>query len=268
MYIMSYFRYDEKEGMYLAAGEDLLHWKDLNQGKAVLVPDEGYILRDPFLLADKEGGFHVFFTDNWTSCTIGHSLSRDLMNWAPVNHIMLMNEYENILNCWAPEVFWNREKEVYQLIWSSVFAPQGWDVTNRIWTAEMSGFHEVKNVRLYFDPGYPVIDATVLTEESGYFMAFKDERGNNCSNTDYKAIRTCRFQNTDSGFEEISDLLTGNLCEGPCLMKKDGIYYLFYDSFGDGTYRVICSEDFTCWEEITHLAEFPEQCKHMSIIQI
>ena len=98
MYIMSYFRYDEKEGMYLAAGEDLLHWKDLNQGKAVLVPDEGYILRDPFLLADKEGGFHVFFTDNWRSCTIGHSLSRDLMNWAPVNHIMLMNEYENILN--------------------------------------------------------------------------------------------------------------------------------------------------------------------------
>lgn len=268
MYIMSYFTQDEKGGMYLAASGDLLHWNTLNGGRPVLLPEEGYIIRDPFLLQDQEGMFHVLYTDNWKSRTVGHSRSRDLLRWEAQGHIPLMERQEGVLNCWAPEAFFNRAKGCYCILWSSGFAPEGWDVTNRIWMAETKDFIHISDACKFFDPGYVVIDATVLPEEDGYRMAFKDERGTNHPDTDYKAIRTCRFQSTQAGFEDISGLLTGNLCEGPCLVKKDGIYYMFYDSFEDGRYRVSCSRDFKIWEEITEKAVFPYQCRHMSVIEV
>ena len=268
MYIMSYFTQDETAGIYLAASKDLLHWNTLNEGKPVIIPEEGYVIRDPFLLQDPEGTFHALFTDNWKSRTIGYSQSKDLLHWTAQRHIPLMEHHEGALNCWAPEAFFNREKDCYCILWSSGFEPKGWNVTNRIWMAETKDFIHISKPYKFFDPGYVVIDATVLPEEDGYRMAFKDERGTNHPDTDYKAIRTCYFQNTETGFEDISGLLTDNLCEGPCLVKKDGIYYMFYDSFFDGRYRVSCSKDFKTWEEITERAVFPYQCRHMSIIQV
>ena len=64
-------------------------------------------------------------------------------------------------------------------------------------------------------PGYPVIGSSVYYHDGLNFMCFKDERGHNAPDTDYKALCTCVSKNAVDPYENISPLLTRNLFEGP-----------------------------------------------------
>lgn len=121
---------------------------------------------------------------------------------------------------------------------------------------------------MFFDPGYTVIDATVLPLNGIYYMAFKDERGTKSPDTDYKALRVCTSKAANGPFENISELLTHNRCEGPSLVYRDQTFYMFYDSFGDHTYCGAISTDFYHWTEITEKLSLPQRCKHFSILTI
>lgn len=267
MYLMSYFHPEERDGMFLACSRDLFEWEILNNHEPLIPAEDGCVLRDPFIIRDKDGIFHAIYTDNWDSPTIGHSASRDLIEWSKPNHIELMTWNDDTVNCWAPEAYYDREKEAYRLIWSTSFRSKSPYEGNRIWTALTKDFADVYDIRCFFDPGYTCIDATVLIEDDGYKMAFKDERGENRPGTDFKAIRTCVFKDSDAEFEGVSELITSDLSEGPCIVKKDGVYNLFFDSFGYGKYGVMTSTDFVNWTDESEKVSFPPKCRHMSIIE-
>ena len=76
------------------------------------------------------------------------------------------------------------------LIWSSVVEPRGadghrdWQNTgqdHRIWGCATSDFRTFSAAKLFFDPGYSVIDATVAHDGNQFQMGFKDERGSTSS---------------------------------------------------------------------------------------
>ncbi|MBO5198640.1 MAG: hypothetical protein J6B85_09010 [Lachnospiraceae bacterium] len=311
MYKMTYSM-DETQAMYAAESEDMLHWTLLNGGEPVLdLRPMGRIIRDPFWF-EFEGRYHALFTDNWNSRTIGHAVSDNFLDWELLPFIPVMGENDNVVNCWAPEVY--REVDgTYVIIWSTSFADKNDDhkISNRIWGTRTKDFKTFTKAQLFFDPGHPVIDATMWVENATYYMAFKDERGFNAPESKWSAIRTTWARAEEEPFrwkrglegeraevscekkknaaqsgvrigdmtweeepvcglngpmlQRISPLLTGWRTEGPILMKKDGEFYMFFDSFGDHSYKGLKSPDFEVWTDISGEMEFPYHCKHLCI---
>lgn len=270
MYVMAYF-YDEDQAMHVAYGENLMKFTPLNQGKPVLdLRAQGKIIRDPYILQDKNGLYQLFFTDNWNSHTLGHSVSEDLLHWNNPEYLEVMGRNEDVANCWAPEVCYDEEQQAYMLFWSSSFYSRNNEnkISNRIWYCHTKDFQEYTPAKLLFDPGYQVIDASILRWNGEYHMAFKDERGHNAIGTHYAAIRTAKSRQATGTYEGISELLTEFRSEGPFLIEEDGWIYLFYDAFGTHSYRGLRSKDMKNWEDITEQMKFPKNCKHLSILKV
>ncbi|MDP9382170.1 MAG: hypothetical protein M3Q29_18905, partial [Chloroflexota bacterium] len=210
MYLMSYFR-TEAEALHLAFSEDGLRWEPLNGNQPVLEGSVGSrTLRDPHLSRDREGQYHLFATDGWSSDRIIHCWSADLLNWSAQQSLPVMASIKGTRNCWAPECFRDQEHGVYRLIWSSTVqpdeSPTSWD--HRIWGCTTDDFYSYSLPEPFLDPGYSVIDATVAAYEGRYLLAFKDERGENRLGTPYKAIRVCLSSAATGPWVEISDLVT------------------------------------------------------------
>lgn len=66
MYLMSYFK-DAERKMFIAESDNLLEWKDLNDGKPVFAAGGGNFIRDPFLIKDKQGKWHMFLPISGTA---------------------------------------------------------------------------------------------------------------------------------------------------------------------------------------------------------
>ncbi len=267
MFLMSYFKSAPAAGMFLAASDYLYDWHILFDGRPVLTPDENHIMRDPSLIRTSDGVFHVFFTDNWESRTIGHSTSRNLVEWSRIKHIPLMAHHPDAMNCWSPSAFYDREARAYRLIWSTGFFYSYGVVENRIWMSTTHDFVDFSKPEPFFDPDYPIIDAFVLPAHDGYRMAFKDDRGSNTERSDYKAIRTCRFRHTGSDFVDVSELITKGQTGAPSLAMQNGRYFLFYEGVTDHVNRLSVSDDFVNWHDETALANFPDECRHASIAE-
>lgn len=268
MYIMSYF-FDRDQTMRLAAGEELLRFSPLNGDEPVLdLRPLGKIIRDPYLLKDENGIYRLFFTDNWYSNTLGYSFSRDLYHWEEPRYLKVMGDNDDVCNCWAPELCYDRERGAWMLFWSSSFYSLNTDkrISNRIWYCHTKDFKTYTPARKLFDPGYTVIDASIRFFNGYYYMAFKDERGHN-RDPHFAAIRTARSKDLTGPYTDISPLLTRFRTEGPLLFEKDGWMYLFYDSFGDASYRGMRTRDFKKWEDVSTEMEFPEGCKHLCIVR-
>lgn len=268
MYIMSYFL-DSDQAMRIAAGENLLRFEDINGGKPVLdLSPVGKIIRDPYVLRDETGIYRLFFTDNWYSNTLGYSTSKDLYHWDEPQYLKVMGENEDVCNCWAPELYYDREREAWMLFWSTSFYSLNTDkrISNRIWYCHTRDFRTYTPAKKLFDPGYQVIDASIRRFDGWYYMAFKDERGHN-SDPRYAAIRTARSRDITGPYTDISPLLTRYRTEGPLLIEEDGWMYLFYDSFGDSSYRGMRTRDFIKWEDVSSRMHFPKDCKHLCILK-
>lgn len=269
MYYMSYF-HDADQTLRIAAGENLFRFNPLNDGKPVLdLSPIGKIIRDPFILRDKNGTYRLFFTDNWNSTTLGYSTSADLLHWSEPEFLPVMGDNPDVCNVWAPELCYDREKKEWMLFWSSsfYFLNNEKKISNRIWCCRTKDFRTYTKAEKLFDPGYQVIDASIRFFNGYYYMAFKDERGHNAPGTHFAAIRTARSRSLSGPYEDISPLLTRFRTEGPLLIEEDGWMYMFYDSFGDHSYRGMRTRDFITWEDVSSSMSFPPMCKHLCILR-
>ena len=270
MYLLSYFR-TEAEALHLALSEDGLRWRAIDDNRPVWWSSVGArSVRDPFIARDQVGRFHLFATNGWQADSILHAVSRDLRTWSDEELIPVMAGVAGVRNCWAPECFYDHHARRYQLIWSSsITDPSGRDDWNhRIWGTTTEDFRDYTAPRLFFDPGYSVIDATVTRRDDGLLMVFKDERGENRIGTSGKALHACFAPRADGPWSEVSAPITPPLTEGPALFRRDGRLILLFDHFMEGFYAAMESADGVRWMAVTDALEFPPGPRHASVIEV
>lgn len=273
MYVFSYFT-EQEEKLYLALSEDSYTWEVVHGGLPVWISGVGTKrLRDPFIQQDTDGIFHLIWTDGWTSRSIGYARSVDLIHWEDERLIPVMEHLPEAQNAWAPEMFYDSERQGYRIIWSSTVGAGARD--HRIWSTTTRDFTEFSEAQLFFDPGYNVIDSTVKDLGDCYFMLFKDERGTNDPDTAYKAIRSCIVAKEDSdqpSIREISGLLTPALTEGPTLYAVPGEdgneWIMLVDRFQDHQYAPYRSSDLKVWEELSGKLQLPKGARHGSVFKL
>jgi hypothetical protein len=138
-------------------------------------------MRDPCLIQGPDGIFRMVWTTGWHDKGIGLAYSRDLVEWSPQKYLPVMEHEPNACNCWAPEIIWDPDSHQYLVFWATTVAdrfqetarPEGGN--HRIYFTTTRDFVEFAPTRLFYDPGFSVIDATIVPGPAGYVMILKDE---------------------------------------------------------------------------------------------
>ena len=77
------------------------------------------MMRDPSMTQGPDGTFHLVWTISWNGEQgFGYASSKDLIHWSEQREIKVMKD-SLTNNVWAPEVFYDDEKEQFIVVWSS-----------------------------------------------------------------------------------------------------------------------------------------------------
>ena len=261
-YLYATFHDPGSSGVYFAISDDGHKWKMLNGGKPWLAPSHpGELMRDPFLTRGPDGEFHMVWTWEWRVKSIGYAHSKDLVHWSEQKEIPLMAGIEGTRNTWAPEIYWDTPKKQWLIIWSSVV--DGKHEGNRIYSAMTADFDHFTTPAIFFDPGFEVIDATILQTGSKYYMVFKDERKEPLK----KFLQIASGASLEGPWTDISEPFTESWSEGPSAMKIGSEYIVYYDHYRDPKrMQAVHSKDLKHWAPLD--VEFPAGSKHGSFLKI
>ncbi len=259
-----YFKEPANMGVFFATSNDGYHWQPRNDGKVWLpIQHQGELIRDPFITRGPDGEFHMVWTWAWRGTSIGYAHSPDLVHWSDQEEIPLMAGTPGTANTWAPEIYWDPAKSKWLIIWSSTVA--GRQQGNRLYKASTADFKSFTPPEIFFDPGYMVIDATILRANGKYYLVFKDERLEPLR----KQVKIAEGPSLEGPWEHISDALTESWSEGPSAIKIGDEYIIYYDHYRDPRrYEAIRSTDLKSWMPVTGQMQLPANAKHGSFLQI
>lgn len=229
-YLFVHFIGDEKtpmeEQLYFALSHDGTHWKDLRPaGEPVLNWQGGEKgTRDPHIVRDPKGGFHIVATDlsihfrgGWgpndgatTEGSTGLVIwdSPDLVHWSEPRLVDVASKIPGAGMAWAPEAMWDPDQEQWIVFWATktnTDAPAGTPeaaLNNALGDRTNMYYATSKDLVTFSDPvkwidrKNVIIDTTMYRDEDGWwYRASKDseitiERTRNPYATTLEARRT------------------------------------------------------------------------------
>lgn len=297
-YAFSYFTGEgtadgEQVRMALSRGNDPLHWRELAGGKPVLSSDLGTKgLRDPFIIRSPEGDkFYQIATDlrmygngNWDQVqrTGSKSImvweSTDLVHWTDQRLVKVAPDTAG--NTWAPEAYYDETLDAYVVFWASkIYAendPQHTGSTyNKMMYATTRDFRTFSEPQVWNDPGYSVIDSTVIRHDGDYYRFTKDERDPSSGTPCSKFITAEKSDDLRSpSYDFVADCIGRgaiNQGEGPTVFKSntEEKWYLFIDEFGGRGYIPFETTDLDSgkWTPSEN-AELPANPRHGTVLPV
>lgn len=266
-YLFVYFAGDatpdgEQIRFALSRGNDPLHWRELNGGRPVLtstVGDKG--VRDPYIVrAPGDDRFYILATDlrmagrdggQWWevqrhgSRSIVVWESTDLVHWSAPHLAKVAPDEAG--NTWAPEAAWDARLGKFVVFWASrLYTPDDKerlrDTHNRMLYATTDDFRTFSEPKVWQDPGYSVIDATVIEHAGRYYRFTKDDRDTPGATPCAKSITAMKSASlTSTMYQRIADCIGRGAIgdgEGPLVFKSntEEKWYLFIDEYGKRGY--------------------------------
>lgn len=275
MYLFTYFK-GNGDGLHLAYSADGLNWKELGNNKVFITPAVGKdkLMRDPSIVEDKYGVFHMVWTSGWWDRGIGYACSEDLIHWSEQQYIPVMEGFEGTKNTWAPELFYDRKSDLFYIFWSSTIPgafPEIPTVENekglnhRQYYVTTKDFKKFSETKLFFEPGFSVIDGAILQQEDRYVLFVKNENS-------LPAEKNIRYTVNDKPYDfpvSVSEPITGNYwAEGPAPLQVGEYVYVYFDKYMDGKYGAVRSKDLKSWEDVSDRAVFPKEMRHGTAFRV
>ncbi len=273
-YLFSYFIRNGEDGLHLAWSKDGFKWEALNGGRSLLEPrvGESRLMRDPCLMRAPDGTFHMVWTTSWAGRTIGYASSKDLLHWSEEKALIVMADEPAAINCWAPEITWDSAKQEYIIFWASTItnrflqtAGQGDGAYNhRIYATTTRDFVTFTGTRLLYDPGFSVIDATILPANGEFYLVFKDET----AKPPRKHLRMAAGKSPEGPFGPPGPPFTRAWVEGPTTLRLGGEYIVYFDCYRDQVYGAMTSKDLLHWQDVSGRLVMPAGAHHGAALEV
>jgi hypothetical protein len=269
-YVFAYFKEPGSQGIYLALSRDGYTFTPLNDGQPWLEPDHpGEIMRDVFITRDQASeGFRMVWTWGWRGNSLGTASSKDLLTWSPHQEVPIMKDFPTVRQVWAPETYWDAKAKDWLLIWSSSFADPRGDLPDglRIWSSHTADFQTFSKPTLFFDRGFPIIDATMFHDRNKWYFAFKDQ---NPDPLRY-SIRWTSGPTVEGPWGELSGPITESWSEGPSVIKAGDDFIVYYDHYRAprARYEGVSTSDWVHWSSVNDKMHFPDAAKHGSFFRV
>ncbi len=263
-YLAAYMKGDDEKSMYYALSQDRFNFVALNGGKPVLTAtmDDG-LLRDPMILKDRGGVYHLVATVSWKNRPFTMWDSKDLLTWEGERLVDVAPDGAS--KTWAPEMAYDEENGLYLVYWTAELHDD-WS-TAAIYYATTSDFTHFSAPKLLYSDDEGILDANILKVDSLYHLTYRKN-----------GIWEVTSPHAQGPYANPRQLTTENV-EGPFAFPlNDGTgYAMVWDYFGRSLgYGLCTSADFGQWKRLTNerhpfyndSVSFPEGIRHGSIIGI
>jgi len=268
VYLFSTFRETAQDGLRFTYSFDGYHWTNIDG--LFLKPMVGSnILRDPSITQGPDGVFHLVWTAAWHNCQgFGAANSKDLIHWSPQQFVPVMTNEPTTVNVWAPEVFYDAVGKQFIIVWASTIPGrfpdnlEPHDNNHRLYATTTRDFVTFTPEKLFFDPGYSVIDGFLLKDGSRYVLVHKD------NTRPQRNIRVAFSDSPMGPWTDISGPLTENFTEGPCALKVGDGWLIYFDAYREKIYGALRTHDFRTFTNITQEVSFPEGHKHGTAFKV
>ncbi len=264
-YLAVYMKGDDEHHLYYAMADSGFLFRPLNQGNPVLSASfDDRLIRDPMVLKDKNGIYHLVATVSWQNRPFTVWDSRDLVHWE--NERLVDVAPEGATKTWAPEFAYDEENDSYMVFWTAELN-NDWNTASIYYATTTDFVHYSKTEILYTLNGTGILDANILKVNGVYHLIY---RNNGIWVATSKSIR---------GPYTEPYLLTPENVEGPFafpLNDGDG-YGVVWDYFGRSAgFGLWTSSDFVDWKRVTNerapfyndRVSFPIGIRHGAILGI
>jgi hypothetical protein len=268
--VFAYFKEPGTQGIYFALSRDGYTFTPLNDGQPWIKPDTpGEITRDVFITRDPGGaGFRAVWTWGWHGSSMGTASSPDLMTWSHQTEVPIMKDFPAVRNVWAPETYWDDQAKQWLLIWSSAVD----DMTegNRIWASRTRDFVTFSKPAVFFDPGFVVIDATMIRRRLGtkedWLFVVKDQ---SVDPLRYQ-VRWASGPSAEGPWSALSGPITESWSEGPSVIHVGEKWIVYYDHYRAprARYEGVETSDWIHWSSVNNTMHFPDFAKHGSFFRV
>lgn len=269
VHLFSYFK-GNGDGLHLAYSRDGLKWEALRNDTIILKPAIGKdrLMRDPSIVQDDNGVFHMVWTTGWWDQGVGYASSKDLINWSEQKNIPVMEKFEGTKNSWAPELFYDKKTKVFYIFWASTVPGMFPEIptsesekglNHRQFYVTTKDFETFSETKVFFNPGFSVIDGAMLERDGKYYLFVKNEN----SNPPEKNIRIVANSKPYGFPTQVSPPISGKYwAEGPTPLQVGEYVYVYFDKYRDKKYGAIRSKNMTDWEDVSELVSFPGGIRH------
>ena len=272
-YLFSYFKGNGEDGLHLAYSQDGLKWTALKENTPFLRPQVGSkLMRDPSICQGPDGMFHMVWTTGWWDKGIGIAHSKDLINWSEQTFLPVMGHERTAKNCWAPEIFYDEQSKRYLIFWATTIPGRfteteaSGDNNHRIYVVTTDDFQQYSKARLFYEPGFNVIDSFIVKDGERFVMFLKDETKQPVAQ---KNIRVAFSKKAEGPYGPASEPITAKYwAEGPTAIKIEGRWIVYFDKYTQHKYGAVISQDLKDWEDISNKVEFPEGTRHGTVFEV
>lgn len=265
-YVSTSFHEPANEGLRFIYSKDGIHWDSIQGTFLRPMVGQQHVMRDPSIAQGPDGVFHLVWTSSWKGDRgFGYASSKDLIHWSQERFVSVMSDTTTV-NVWAPELFRDDERGQWLIVWASCVPgkfPDGEEEhlnNQRLYYVTTKDFKKFSEAKLFYNPGFSCIDATLLKRGKGdYVMVLKD---NSRSERDIKVA----FASSPYGpWSKASAPFTPQFCEGPATCKVGDWWYIYYDSYRKFIFGATRTRDFIHFQDQTGSVKVPVGHKHGTI---
>jgi beta-xylosidase len=184
----------------------------------------------------------------------------------------MMHE-DSARNTWAPEITYDPVKKEYMIYWATTISgrfPQKDTAAeskynHRMYYVVTKDFKKFSKTKLLYDPGFSVIDASVVKDGTRYIMFLKNETRSPVE----KNIRVTHSKKLTGPYSAPGPAITGNYwAEGPTVLKKGNTWIVYFDKYRDHKYGAVSSTDLVNWIDISDRVSFPAGVRHGTVLTL
>jgi len=274
--LFSFFREPNGQaGLQLCTSTNGLQWTELKapNGKSFIKPKVGgKLMRDPSLALGPDGRFHMVWTTSWGRPPVfGYASSKDLITWSEQKAVPVMEDDPECKNVWAPELFYDSKAKEWIIFWASTIpgkfreTERSGDNNHRIYCVTTKDFQTFSKTKLFYDGGFNVIDAAILSAKGKFHLVVKDETRNPVR----KNLRLAVSDLAQGPYSPAGKPFTIDWAEGPSPVQIGSEYYVYFDHYADPKYYgAMKSADLEAWQDISSQVSFPKGIRHGTVLKV
>lgn len=275
VFLFCYFK-GNGDGLYYAWSKDGYQWQAAFNDSVVLKPTVGNdrLFRDPCIIRGADGRFHMVWTVSWADRGIGYASSADLKNWSLQQFIPVMEHEDSAKNTWAPEITYDPQKKEYMVYWATTIpgrfpqkdsSAEGRRYNHHMYYVTTKDFKNWSRASVLYEPGFSVIDATIVPDGDQWVMFLKNETRQPAE----KNLRIAIAKSLTGPYTAAGPPITGAYwAEGPTAVKINGQWVVYFDKYSEKKYGAVVSHDLVNWKDISGIVSFPKGTRHGTVLKI